>query len=628
MNNKSRRCHEVEGAPDLLVDAFRTHKERLTDLHTAFVLTHYHGDHYSGLPRNGAYCGPARIHCTHVTAELLREVHGISKELVVGHAYGEVWTVPLRARDDGGVGINEIGRSELSSSPLGAAQVTFLDANHCPGAAVIFVRLSDGRCHLHTGDMRYTPEMKEYAPLREAALSCKLDVLYLDTTYGHPKHAFPAQREAVEAIATAVKGSLSSQHVCGNNAGLEGGFRERKETTTGMGNSSLETGIGASEDDSTLILLSCYSIGKEKVLSEVSKQANMSIYANEKKCRMLECVQRGSRTSSKERAIFEASKIMDIIVDDPSLSDIHIISMGIAGELWPYFQPNYNACAQYALSQKKRYSRVVAFLPTGWADASAWNRKNAISRRRVNKKNIRKYSAVEGDTEADNGGNSNGFIDVEIRLLPYSEHSTFPELRCFVEFLRPRRIIPTVFSNEKNVIAIEKRFEDLLDGKRAKQAFFSTMKKQADCQERCFGKIGAHNSGSIGGEGIAAIGDKEENGHDAGDSPARKRCKSSSLKSFCNNKPSRNEICDDENLSALVAMGFDCAASRLALHSSGGNLDRAVELLLTTKNQAKSKAETVATPKRPVDKPDKRDETATGALSMQSITHFFHPKGR
>ena len=37
---------------------------------------------------------------------------------------------------------------------------------------------------LHTGDMRYHPCMKEYGALRDI----KVDRVYLDTTYAHPKH--------------------------------------------------------------------------------------------------------------------------------------------------------------------------------------------------------------------------------------------------------------------------------------------------------------------------------------------------------------------------------------------------------------------------------------------------------
>eukprot|EP00978_Attheya_sp_CCMP212_P044951 scaffold328098_cov24-Attheya_sp.AAC.1 len=70
---------------------------------------------------------------------------------------------------------------------------------------------------------------------------------------------------------------------------------------------------------------------------------------------------------------------------DVTTSDLHVIPMGVAGELWPYFRPNFNECAKYAhaLNHHKRYQRVVAIVPTGWADGSNWNKKNAISTRTV-----------------------------------------------------------------------------------------------------------------------------------------------------------------------------------------------------------------------------------------------------
>ena len=67
------------------------------------------------------------------------------------------------------------------------------------------------------------------------------------------------------------------------------------------------------------------------------------------------------------------------------------------------------ACRQSATS-------AVAFVPTGWVDSGKF----------------------EG-----------GFKVVEkapwkIHLVPYSEHSSFPELQEFVAFLRPKLIVPTV----------------------------------------------------------------------------------------------------------------------------------------------------------------------------------------
>jgi hypothetical protein len=46
--------------------------------------------------------------------------------------------------------------------------------------------------------------------------------------------------------------------------------------------------------------------------------------------------------------------------------------MGLAGEMWPYFRPNYNKCKEYVEKLDKEYDKVVAFLPTG---AFIFNRK-------------------------------------------------------------------------------------------------------------------------------------------------------------------------------------------------------------------------------------------------------------
>ena len=112
------------------------------------------------------------------------------------------------------------------------ADVTFLDANHCPGAALLLFKIrkrngteGSGRklvqvsnsqtlgqmqgrdrkggeeedegekegggegveyskIFLHTGDMRYHPRMQQYPALR----NIRIDKIFLDTTYAHPKH--------------------------------------------------------------------------------------------------------------------------------------------------------------------------------------------------------------------------------------------------------------------------------------------------------------------------------------------------------------------------------------------------------------------------------------------------------
>lgn len=412
--NHATDCHEIPDCPGIFVDAFRgaylTHKTK--DAANVFVLSHYHGDHYGSLPREGNYQGPAQIHCTPVTAALLVRVHGIHESLVVSHKLGETFSVP------------DQGQQEQT-------RITFYDANHCPGAAIILFQASNDKVHLHTGDMRYHARMQSYPLLRQFASQRLIDTVLLDTTYAHPKHTFCSQQEAVNQIASSVQDLLQPNQ------------------------------------PKTLVLLSCYSIGKEKVLWQTARQTGRKIYATEKKRRMLECLLQTCDSGDAADAADDDDddydyasnpvcwRILEHCTADPTESDIHIIPMGLAGQMWPFFQPNYKACLEYAQQQEAAYKRVVAFLPTGWADASKWNKKNAC-----------KTVVMDG-------------VTVSVRLVAYSEHSTFDELQKMVKFLQPRVVIPTVYSDEKDRVKIQARFRAWIDTKRAKQAFFQSMTMSA-----------------------------------------------------------------------------------------------------------------------------------------------------
>jgi DNA cross-link repair 1A protein len=526
--NSSNVCHEIQGCPGIYVDAFRgRYLKKTQDADSAFILTHYHGDHYGSLPREGKYQGPAIIHCTPVTAALLISVHQVPAMYVVEHNYGESFFFRMKIPHPPG-----------KKPP--SAKITFYDANHCPGACIVLIQLPDGTTHLHTGDMRYHEKMKAYPLLHEAVLNRKVDLVYLDTTYGHPKHDFVPQHEAIETIASQTEELLG-------------------------------TCSSAQKTSNTLVLLSCYSIGKEKVLWEASTRVNQLVYVSDRRLRMLACIQGHDLEVS--------SQIITRCTQDASKSDIHVIPMGLAGEIWPYFRPNYQKCADYARKLDKRYDRVVAFLPTGWANSSNWNKKNAVSKKQVD------YETSDGEKRS---------IHVEVRLISYSEHSAFSELVSFVEYLRPRKLIPTVFSDEADCRKIEGRFRNLLDSTRAKQALFRTMEQSVSLKanittnessqamkppETNDSKILAKASETEKGgcKNVLHLDDTAEDLSDVEIVHVQKPTPEG-------NSQKRKRVSGD-NINALISMGFDRRRAETSLQACNGDVDAAIERLLSLNEQ-------------------------------------------
>lgn len=516
--NSATACHEIEDCPGLYIDAFRAFSHETANPKCNFILTHYHGDHYNGLPKDFKYKGPALIHCTPVTAALLRNIHLVSSDYIVEHEYGETWT------------------HDISHKSGDEANVTFYNANHCPGAAIVLIELPNDTCHLHTGDFRFHESMKMYSRLQRAVQNRKVGVVYLDTTYGHPKHILMPQEEAVDSIASSVASLIPNKVPTHNN---------------------------------TLVLLSCYSIGKEKVLWQVSQRTNQLIYVSERKYKMLECIQANEEHVS--------SQILTKCTMDASQSDVHVIPMGMAGEMWPFFQPNHRACADYAEGLDKHYDEIVAFLPTGWADSSNWNKKNAISRKTIK-------------------GNNDKQVTVEIRLVAYSEHSAFPELCSFVEFLRPRQVVPTVFSDENDKRKMEGYFRMYIDSSRAKQRFFQSMKNSSD---------------NVGGE--------EKPRAKKGDASSQMNTVETTR---CLPEPKKQKLendatCDDEQVATLLSMGFNVDSARNALQTCGGNVQDALDILLKQQQQ-------------PVEngKQDKKEAAKSSKSSPTTIKAFFSPKSK
>jgi hypothetical protein len=436
--NSARSAHEISGLPHCLVDGF---KHRMPDIpyeERCYILTHYHSDHYGGL---ASYWKHARIYCSETTANLITNVLQVNPNIVTRIRIGDSITIK-------------------------GARVVFMDANHCPGAVILLFQLDNGTNHLHTGDMRYCPAMKLYPALQ----SPKIDKIYLDTTYAHPKHTFMTQEESITKIVTLATEFLSEHP---------------------------EDGI---------VYMSAYNLGKERVIFALADALKVPIYMDGDKIHIMNQIPGG----------FERVQA-GIFTTNPRLGRVHICHMGFLGTLFPYFKPNFDGIRQHMDDVNRyeeegdgvRHYKHTAHRPMPLiqykSEEATTDTQPTVSVVSDCEKNIRTTSstatayngsAVKSEASATNPGDGQplpsppgsstqhrsvedggkrptpvraaiafiptGWADngnfnkthqlmsdgaVTVCTVPYSEHSNCPELVEFVRFLKPREVVPTVYSD-------------------------------------------------------------------------------------------------------------------------------------------------------------------------------------
>ncbi|KAL1264537.1 hypothetical protein QQF64_004892 [Cirrhinus molitorella] len=291
---------------------------------TAYFLTHFHSDHYGGLKKDSVL----PIYCNKITGNLVKS------KLKVAEQYVHVLPMDTECIVQG-------------------VKVTLLDANHCPGAALLLFVLPGGQTVLHTGDFRADPSMERYPELQ----GLRIQTLYLDTTYCSPEYTFPTQQEVITFAVNA-----AFEHVTLNPR--------------------------------TLVVCGTYAVGKEKVFLAVSEVLGSKVCLSKDKYNTMCCL--------------ESEEIGQRITTDWQAAQVHVL---------PMMQLNFKNLRTHLNKFSRKYDQLVAFKPTGWT----FNQSVRVD-----------------DIQPQTQGN------ISIYGIPYSEHSSFLELKRFVQWLQPKKIIPTV----------------------------------------------------------------------------------------------------------------------------------------------------------------------------------------
>ncbi|KAJ3099513.1 hypothetical protein HK100_004876 [Physocladia obscura] len=367
---------------------------------TAYFLSHFHADHYGGLSSK-FNAGP--IYCSRVTANLVISQLRVDKSFV---------------------NILDMDQSTI----VQGVEVSLIDANHCPGAVLFVFTVPDStpksahnnsnssQIYLHTGDFR---ALHPYHTLHPLLKSTRFKAIYLDTTYCAESHAFPNQASVLSAIQEfaiqTVKNDRPINEVVGIAAKhgnvdlmrqfLAIGASINASSSSNFGEASFSPHLALSgvRKKGTLICVGTYTIGKERVFIALAKALESKIYVEPAKKKILACL--------------EDEDLNSMLTDNPMAASVHVVKIGRLGK------EDLEAKLQ---SVSQSFSKLIAIRPTGW------------THRPQKTDNIDEEFTVKSIKPTKVAPN------IYSIPLPYSEHSSYTELKTFVTALDAQQIIPTV----------------------------------------------------------------------------------------------------------------------------------------------------------------------------------------
>ena len=156
----------------------------------------------------------------------------------------------------------------------------------------------------------------------------------------------------------------------------------------------------------TLVISGTYTIGKERVFIDIAKKLQKKICVEKQKLNILKC--------------FKDKNLNSMLTLNPYETNIHVVQMNKLS--WPSLKTIYARNSHI-------YSKLLAIKPTGWTFTKCKNSE---------------LESLKIDFEK----------NIILMEIPYSEHSSFSELKNFVEALKPNKIIPTVNVGNPNTRSI------------------------------------------------------------------------------------------------------------------------------------------------------------------------------
>ncbi|KAL4402088.1 DNA cross-link repair protein Pso2/Snm1 [Malassezia pachydermatis] len=353
---------------------------------TAYILTHFHSDHYGGLTSKWVH-GP--IYCTQITARLVEKHLHVDPQWL----HPLPWDKSVLLPDTGGV------------------HVTCIPANHCPGAAMIvvegphtahihphstpspYIGLPRTFRYLHCGDFRACP-----AQLAHAAMQAPFDVVYLDTTYLDPRYAFPPQPHVVQACVDMLTAPAP----------------EPTLSTWLQKNPVL---------DAPLVVVGTYLLGKERLIKALAHALQTRIYCSDAR-------------KYDTYALLNDPALVECLTRDPREARVHVLSLaGVQKE----------ALLEYTQALQRRGLRIthtMAFRPTGWT----YRQTTTLTPQQSLADIMAHFTPLPSYTRTSMQATKDSTPQLRMYAVPYSEHSSFFELMAFMLSLTYRRVVSTVHS--------------------------------------------------------------------------------------------------------------------------------------------------------------------------------------